>query len=93
MLVLKEGLRFLQFDFNDLIVLLEFEVLPEGLVAVRGHDQMNRSLRDVNELVPPLRVCLGTVREPLVAFEFPWLVEAERQVSVGERLVGGRILH
>jgi hypothetical protein len=79
---LKEGLRFLKLNLNNLIVFFQFNFLAKTLVMVSRDEQMDGSFWNVRESVPPLRVCFGAVRGRTVE---PAALEAERKSCLTDR--------
>jgi len=79
------GLRFLEFDFNALIILFKLNFFAKTLMTFSRYEQMNSSFWNIRE--PILSLCIGfrTVRDntmELAGFE------GERQTRLADNFSG-----
>jgi len=84
------GLRFLEFDFNALIILLKLDIFAKTLMAFSRYDQMDGSFRNIRE--PVLSLCIGfrTVRDNMMELAG---FELESQTRLAHNFTGFGIFH
>ncbi len=89
----KQRLRFFQFYFHHLIILIELVILSEGLMVVGGNDQAEWTFGNVWKLALPLGVGFGAVGDELARAHFSRLAKLQGEVGLVDRFARLSILH